>query len=349
MAADRHCGTAVMSSMTTSVAPAVGVSRSSWTRASIGFVIAEIAGCLIAWLASPLSLSLALQATIEAIFAVSIGFFVRQLGRVSFGHAAFYGVAAYLMALLLKNTSWSGELVVLTALAVPTVLAFLMGLLIARIPGVAHAMITLAIGQAVYEVLYKWRELTNGDDGVSASLPKTLFGFDSAMFQHGLSMFLICWTALLLILVGLMVVVRSPFGQLTEAIRENAKRAQFLGYAISQPRAINYAISGFVASCAGVLFFLYNGFVSPGLLHWSWSGTGLIMAIIGGPMLLWGPAFGAFIYFVIKETAGDATELWPAIVGGVLIAVTVWMPQGTAPTLMTLWGRVWGVRSDAGP
>lgn len=331
-----------MSTVTTSIAPPSGVAPTSWTKAILAGVAAEAVGILIAWVASPLTVSLGVQATIEAIFAVSIGFFVRQLGRVSFGHAAFYGTAAYMMALLLKNTTWPGELVVLCALVVPTVLAFLMGLLIARIPGIAHAMITLAVGQAIYELFYKWRELTNGDDGLSASLPNSLFGLHASVFQDGVSMFILCWSTLLVILIGLMVVVQSPFGQLTEAIRENARRAQFLGYAVSLPRAINYAISGFVASCAGILFFLYNGFVSPGILHWSWSGTGLVMAIIGGPTLLWGPAFGALIYFVIKEKAGDATELWPAIVGGVLIVVTVWMPQGAAPSLMKLWDRLRG-------
>lgn len=308
--------------------------RNSWLTHSAALVIypvAAVAGAALPFfVGSSLMLSLSLQAIIEAIFAVSIGFLLRQNGRISFGHAGFFGAAAYIAALLFKNTSLPGEVAILLALAIPTLIAFLLGLLIVRIPGIAHAMITLAVGQAMYEIAYKWRELTNGDDGLSASLPRTLFGLSGSVYQDPQIMFVVCWLVAIAILFGLTLVARSPFGQLSEAIRENAERARFIGYETTLPRALIYAMTGFVAAAAGTLFMLYNGFVSPGILHWSFSGTGLIMAIIGGTKYIWGPALGAVVYFIIKEVAGDATELWPAIVGGILILVTLCIPQGLA-------------------
>lgn len=321
-----------------------GVGYAEWLPAPRYFVaaavIAVIGTVVPFFVGSDITLSLSLQAIIEGIFAVSIGLILLQNGRISFGHAGFFGSAAYLSALFFKNTALPGEISVLLALAVPTVIAFLLGLLIVGIPGIAHAMITLAVGQALYEIAYKWRDLTNGDDGLSTKVPKTLFGLSDTVFQTPRSMFIICWLTLVLVLVGLTILVRSPFGQLTSAIRENAERARFIGYETTMPRAIIYAISGFVAACAGVLFTLYNGFVSPGLLHWSLSGAGLIMTIVGGAKVIWGPALGAIILFAIKEQAGKATEIWPAIVGTILLVVTLWIPQGIAPSLVTASRRL---------
>lgn len=289
--------------------------------------------------ASSLLLSLALQAIIEAIFATSVGILIKQNGRISFGQAGFYGAAAYIAALIVERDLASPELAIVLALVIPTALAFVLGLLIVKIPGIAFAMVTLAIGQALYEVAYKWRPITNGDDGLAFSLPDTVFFLDSDIFLSPGSMFVVCWCVFVLVLFGYAWLSRSPFGQLTEAIRDNPERAQFIGYSITLPRALIYAFAAFVAACAGVLFSLYNGFVSPSIAHWSFSGAGLIMAIIGGPRLIWGPALGAIVYFWIKEVAGDYSDAWPAFVGAILIAVTLLIPSGFGGLLVSLFDR----------
>ena len=161
-------------------------------------------------------------------------------------------------------------------------------------------------------------------------------------------MFVICWIVLVLVVFGLFLLVRSPFGQLTEAIRENEERARFLGYQTVVPRALTFAISALIGAIAGTLFALYNGFVSPESLHWSLSGSALIMAIVGGTRLLWGPALGAVVYFFFKDVAGDLTEHWPAMIGLMLIAVTVALPMGISGALTKLLDRIRpaGVRRD---
>lgn len=290
--------------------------------------------------ASVLLISLMTQAVIGAIMATGVGLLFRQNGVISFGHAAFYGTAAYIIGLSLRHSLLPVELAILAALIIPALMAFLLGLVIVRIPGVAFAMLTLAVGQALYEFALKARAVTGGDDGFAISFPSQILGVSIRTFQHPSSMFAICWVLLIVILLLLQVFARSPLGRLTVAIRENEERARFIGYRTVVPRALVYAASALVASAAGVLAALYNGFVAPNVLHWSLSGSALIMAIVGGPRYLWGPAIGAVIYFFVKDFAGNLTEHWPAIIGIMLIATTLMLPNGVSGALVWLVAAV---------
>ena len=329
--------------MSDAVASERAVTRSPPSRhaLSAGLAVAAIlAGVLIAaTIRSNLMMTLLTQAIITGILATGVGFLIRQNGVVSFGHAAFYGVACYVIALAMKHGVMRAEFAIVLALALPTALAFLLGLVIVRIPGVAFSMLTLAVGQAFYEFAMKARQVTGGEDGFSVNLPSTIFGIETALFQSPHSMFMISWGMLAMTILLLTVVATSPFGRLTAAIRENEERARFVGYATVLPRALVLTLSAFVTAVAGVLFTLYNTFVSPDVLHWSLSGSALIMAIIGGPRLVWGPALGAIIFFFAKDMAGDVTEHWQGIIGVILIVVMVVLPAGLGGALTRLWRR----------
>jgi len=316
-------------------APAAGVTGSQARPASVRMLVATslllAAGVAVPLLiGSQLLLTLMTQAVIYAILATAIGFLIRQNGLTSFGHAAFFGIAVYLLALNGKLDAMPVELAVLAGIALPAAFAFLAGLIIVRLPPLAFSMITLAVAQSLHELMLRWRELANGDDGMPVRLPSTLFGFDIELFQSPSTMFVVCWSALVLVVLGLAVLSRSHFGVLTVAIRENEERARYIGYQTLVPRAIVFAVSGAIGGLAGVLFALYNAFVTPGVLHWSLSGEALIMAVIGGTTSVWGPALGAMIFFVVKDAVGDLTEHWPAIIGATLIVVTVMLPHGVS-------------------
>lgn len=286
--------------------------------------------------ASTLALTLLTQATINAILATSVGFLFRQNGLTSFGQAAYFGLSAYIIAVNGRFGFVSAEVAILMALVIPPAIGFLFGLLIVRLPHLAFSMLTLAIAQAVHEIFLKWREVANGDDGLEIKLPNKLFFVDTALFQQPRTMVVVAWVVLVLVILTLALIARSHFGLLTRGIRDNEERARFIGYETLLPRAIIYAISAVISSIAGVLFALYNGFVSPGILHWSLSGEALIMAFIGGPKLIWGPMLGAGIFFIMKDVAGDYTEHWPAIIGITLMLVTVLIPNGIAGSLLQL-------------
>jgi len=299
-----------------------------------------VAGCFVPLVVtSPLTLSLLTQALIGALLATGVGFLVRQNGMVSFGHALFYGLAGYIFGVTVMRGYLPIELALAAALVVPTLLAFLLGLVITRIPGVAFGMLTLACAQAFYEMALKVRGLANGDDGLAITFPPRVFGLDVATFQDPHAMFVVCWVMLMLVLGGLWLLMRSPFGLLTAAIKTNEERARFIGYETLLPRAAIFALSALLAALAGVLATFYNAFISPDMLHWTLSGSALIMAIIGGTAAVWGPALGAIVFFFIKEIAGDATEHWPAVIGVILIVVTVFVPSGLSGLLARLVAR----------
>lgn len=320
---------------------------SNSTVAATIAVLAILAGAAGSFLIqSNLLMTLMTQAVISAILATGVGFLIRQNGAVSFGHAAFYGLACYAIALAPKLGLTNPEAAIVLALLLPPTIAFLLGLVIVRIPGVAFSMLTLAVGQAFYEFAMKARHATGGEDGLAVNLPSTLFGVATSWFQRPQSMFVICWIVLVVTVFGLSVLVRQPFGRLTAAIRENEERARFIGYETVIPRALVFALSAFVVAVAGVLFTLYNTFVSPDVLHWSLSGSALIMAIIGGPKLIWGPALGAIILFFAKDIAGNVTEHWQGIIGLILIVVTVMLPIGVGGALAR-FGWSWRKKADA--
>lgn len=195
----------------------------------LGFLVVllafAVAGCALPFVVkSQLFLTLMTQAAINAVLATGVGFLVRQSGNVSFGHAAFFGLSAYATALLIKF-GLPAEAAIVLAVLLPTLFALALGVVIVRVTGVAFSMLTLAVAQAFHELVLKWRELANGDDGMAIAFPSRVFGIDMATFQQPASMFLISWMTLVAIILGLWLLQRSHFGTLTLAIRENEERA----------------------------------------------------------------------------------------------------------------------------
>jgi branched-chain amino acid transport system permease protein len=281
-------------------------------------------------------LSLVTQSLIYAVFAIGVGLLLRQNGMVSFGHALFFGVSGYSVGIILQLQLMPAELAILLTLTGLTAFAFVMGLVIVRVPGVAFGMLTLAIGQMFFLTASRSRGLTGGADGMSIEWPSTLFGVAASQLLKPSAMFLVCWTALVLVIFLLSLLLRSRFGSITEAVRDNEERARFIGIRTLMPRAAVYALSAAVTGLAGVLSALNTGFVSPENLHWSLSGVGLMMVVVGGYKVLWGPALGAVVYFMAKDILGDFANHWMAIFGVALITVIVFSPTGIAGALQRL-------------
>lgn len=288
-------------------------------------------------IASNLVLSLMTQATILAIFALGVGLLLRQNGMVSFGHALYYGTAGYVVAILLTTRIVSVELAIAAAILGLSAFAFIIGLVVVRVPGVAFSMLTLALGQMAYLTASRSRGLTGGADGMSVEWPSTLFGLSSAAIVQPASIFTLAWTVLVLLLFLLAVVLRGRFGSITEAIRDNEERARFIGINTVVPRAALYAMSAAVTAIAGVLASLNTGFVSPESLHWSLSGMTLMMVVVGGTRVLWGPAFGAAVFFLAKDMLGEHAQHWMAAFGIALIVIVVFAPEGLSGLIHRLW------------
>ena len=281
-------------------------------------------------------LSLFTQAIIYAIFAIGIGVLLRQNGMVSFGHALYFGGAGYGIGILLQAQLMPAELAIVLTLVGLTALAFVIGLIIVRVPGIAFGMLTLAIGQMAFLMASRARGVTGGADGMNIDWPSTLFGLSQSVLLKPANMFLLCWSVLVLVLLALALLLRSRFGSITEAVRDNEERARFIGITTLLPRASVYALSALVTGVAGILSSLNTGFVSPENLHWSLSGMTLMMVVVGGARALWGPALGAVVYFLFKDILGDYATHWMSIFGLALISVIVFSPHGIAGALQRL-------------
>ncbi|MDR3451470.1 MAG: branched-chain amino acid ABC transporter permease [Rhodoferax sp.] len=300
-------------------------------------VVALIAGAaLTLGIGSATFLSLLTQATVYAIFALGLGLLLRQNGMASFGHALFFGTAGYIVAILLQLKAVPAEAAMVLAVLGLTLFAFVLGLVIVRVPGIAFGMLTLAVGQMFYLSASSSRGLTGGADGMNIDWPNTLFGFSTSTMLRPANMFLICWVVLIVCVAGLALVLRGRFGAITEAVRDNEERARFIGIRTLLPRAALFALSAGITSVAGVLSALNTGFVSPESLHWSVSGVALMMVVVGGYKALWGPALGAVVYFLAKDILGDYANHWMAIFGIALITVIVFSPTGIAGALERL-------------
>jgi branched-chain amino acid transport system permease protein len=302
------------------------ISISTATALAFGAVVASA-------VASGTVLSLFTQATIYAVFAIGVGLLLRQNGMVSFGHALFFGCTGYAVGIILQMQLMSAELAIFATLGGLLTIAFAMGLVMVRVPGVAFGMLTLAVGQMFFLTASRSRGLTGGADGMNIEWPSTLFGVPMSLLTKPASMFVLCWTTLVVVLLLLSLLLHTRFGSITEAVRDNEERARFVGIRTLLPRAAVYALSALVTGLAGLLSALNTGFVSPENLHWSLSGVALMMVVVGGYKALWGPALGAVVYFLAKDILGDFASHWMAIFGVALITVIVFSPTGIAGIL----------------
>jgi branched-chain amino acid transport system permease protein len=191
-------------------------------------------------------------------------------------------------------------------------------------------MCTIAFGQVFYFIAFQWFSLTNGDDGVSAwhRMPLDL-GFttidilnsSNAFYYFVLAVFAACVAAMAFLL-------RSPFGRTLIAIRENERRARFLGIPVDAHIWMSWVISCFFVSVAGTLFALMNNFVDPRAMRWDQSGTFVIMTVLGGMRSFWGPLIGSAIYLVLQDYISSHTENWMSFIGAFFVLIVLFFPRG---------------------
>ena len=278
-----------------------------------------------------------------AMLALSIGFLARHLGLISLGHTAFYGSAAYLVGISATHWGWSPVMAALFGLAGGTVLALLMALLVVRSSGMGFLMLTLAFGQALYQLSIQQVAIpyTGAFDGLQISYGSnaSFLGLSVSRMMNAALFWPVVWTALVLCTVGLWIVGRSKFGTILEGIRENEERMRFSGYNTYWPRVLAFTISGLVASLAGVMFALNAAYVSPEVLSFLKAGDSLIAAIIGGLGVLLGPVLGAMLYIVAQSQLNQSGNLH-LYMGALLVIVLMFLPGGILGGLSSLRRRV---------
>ena len=267
---------------------------------------------------------------VYALAAMALNFLLGYTGVLSFGHAAYFGLGAYGTAMTIKYLYPSTPVGMLVGVAVSTAAAALIGPMIVRLRGVYFAMCTIAFGQVFYFIAFQWRSGTGGDDGVSAWHRMPLdFGIGRIDILNNPAAFYYFAVAIFAASAALMAfLLRSPFGRTLVAIRENERRARFLGIPVDRHIWISWVISCAFAGLAGTLFALMNNFVDPRALRWDQSGDFVIMAVLGGMRSFWGPLIGAAIFLVLQDYISSHTENWMSFIGLFFVLVVLFFPRG---------------------
>jgi branched-chain amino acid transport system permease protein len=292
-----------------------------------------VALCALAPFMPPYTLTLITEALIFGLFAMSLDLMVGYTRLYSFGHAAAYGLGAYATALMLLHFQLPLPLGILAGVALSVVVAVPIAWICTKSTGVSFAMLTLAFAQLGYAMLYRFKDVTGGSDGIGG-IPRPPGPFGLAVFQGKLGYFYLVVCCLIGSYLLCRTLVRSPFGAVLAGIRENEPKMRALGY---NTRAYKWAVvvvAYAFGSLAGALYTPFAGFVAPELFFWLVSGRVLIMVVVGGAGTLIGPIIGGAFFLVLEHELSEATELWPLIFGAVFIAFVMLAPEGIWGLLM---------------
>jgi branched-chain amino acid transport system permease protein len=310
---------------------------SQWLRYAGAAVALLLLATLPSWVGNSYYINIASQVLLFAVFALALNVLVGYAGLVSLGHAGLFAIAGYAAALLLR--AGFGHLFAdVAALAITLVAAAVYGVLALRATGIGFLMITLALGQIVWGVAYRWAGLTNGDNGVNVSTRPAPFGISLA---NAPAFYFATLVVFILALATMAVFVRSPFGATLRGTRDQARRMSALGYNVWLIRFLAIMFSGFWTGVAGLLFIYYNQFISPQVSALTTSAEVLLMVISGGTATVFGPIAGAAIVVIMKNVVSAYVVRWNLVLGVIFVIIITFMPEGLVPGSVRLCRFGW--------
>lgn len=278
--------------------------------------------------------ALAVNIMIFGLYAVGFNLVFGYTGMLSFGHAAFLGVGAYGcgVAISVFDINW------VLAIAIGTVLAgavaMVVGALAIRTRGIYFAMVTLALAQCVYYILYQWSDLTGGEDGLrGVSVQKiNLFGIELNMLDPLTKYYVM----LVFVAVALWIfsrILESSFGAVLEAVRENENRARACGYDTARTKWLAFVLSGMFCGLAGALYAIHLSIVPIETAHYLISGEAVMMALLGGMGTFFGPFIGAGMFLLLQDVLSAEVEYWQFFTGAIFVIFVLFFPRG-------VWGSI---------
>ena len=240
-------------------------------------------------------------------------------GLLSFGHAMFWGLGGYIVAIGLIKLGLGFPLSILLSLTILVLTALGTGYISLRHTEIYFAMLTLALSQLAYAIMLKWRSLTGGDEG--------LYGIPRPLGTITHYYYLVLLVSLVTLL-AVWLVLRSPIGLAFQTIRDNPSRAETIGYNVRRLRLLSFLISGIVTGIAGIMYVPLEGAITPEALYWTFSAEIVFMALLGGTRAFLGPFIGGIVYVFIRDYAMDITEYWLFVMGVILALLVYLLPDG---------------------
>lgn len=303
------------------------MNRVFWVTSAVIFALFLV----LPYVLMPYYLGLTAKMLIFALFAMSLDLLLGYTGLASLGHAAYFGVAAYTVSLLILRAGFGSGVVFPLAILAAAVTGALFAPLCLRARGSYFLMITFALSQVLWSVAFGWRSLTNGDDGMpGVPRPHFIWSFASNEAFYYFVLVVVGLSSLVLV-----AIVRSPFGRALKGIRESESRMAALGYDVWRHQFVAFVLAAAFAGIAGALYAYSNRFVGPEYLYVIQSAEALIMVILGGAGTLIGPAIGAGLIVFLEDFVSSMTQHWVLVLGVIYVLVTLFAPRG----LIGLWAQ----------
>jgi branched-chain amino acid transport system permease protein len=278
--------------------------------------------------------ALAVNMMIFGLYAVGFNLIFGYTGMLSFGHAAFLGVGAYGCGVAISVYGINWMLAIAIGILLAGGVAMVVGALAIRTRGIYFAMVTLALAQCVYYILYQWSDLTGGEDGLRGVSVQTvtLGGFELDMLNPLTKYYV------MLVFVGFALwifsrILESPFGAVLEAIRENENRARACGYDTLRTKWLAFVLSGMFCGLAGALYAIHLSIVPIETAHYLTSGEAVMMALLGGMGTFFGPFIGAGMFLLLQDVLSAGVEYWQFFTGAIFVIFVLFFPRG-------VWGSI---------
>jgi branched-chain amino acid transport system permease protein len=277
------------------------------------------------------------EMVIFSVFAIGFNLLLGYTGILSFGHAAYFGLAGYTMALLLIHSHLPLWAAMLAGVLAAGVAAVIIGLLIIRKAGIYFAMLTIAFGQMFFFVAMRWKSVTGGEDGLSDIPRKTLFGIDlSSPVRFYYFTAVVCLAAA----VVAWRVINSKFGEVLRAIRENEARCAAIGYDVRRYKLASFVIAALFAAVSGTLYVLLLRYAFPQTMDWIRSGNVVVMSLVGGLGTFSGPIVGASLITFLNNYISFHTKYWQLVMGAVFVVFVLFFPRGIAGYVLEARRRI---------
>jgi branched-chain amino acid transport system permease protein len=292
------------------------------------------------WMTGIYYVNVASQILFYAIFALGLNVLAGYGGLVSLGHAGLFGVTAYATGYMLQ-LGFGHTVSIIAALIIGLVAMAIYAMLSLRSTGIGFIMITLALGEILWGLAYRWISLTGGDNGLSLKARPEPFGFslaDANTFYYA------TLVVFLFSLAVMTIFVRSPLGAALMGTRDQPRRMNALGYHVWAIRFYACIFSGLLTAVSAILFVYYTQFISPQTLALTSSAEVLLMVISGGAGTLLGPIVGSALVVVVKTVVSGFIERWNFLLGAIFVAIVILMPEGLVPGSVRLWRMAWRKR-----
>jgi branched-chain amino acid transport system permease protein len=304
--------------------------KKSWINRGWWLILLILIGLIAPQVISEFYLLILGEALIMSLFALSFNLLFGYMGQLPFGQAAFYGLGGYGMAMLLIKFHVNFWLSFVIGIGIAALIGLIVGLFCVRLRGIYFSILTLAFGQLIFVVIYKWHDFTGGDDGIQGVFPPEFLKDPTAYYYFIFLVFAISAFILWRI-------IHSPFGYTLQAMRENSERTEFLGVPIARYQLTAFVISAAFAGLAGALWAPFYRSVAPSTLMWIKSGEPVMATILGGAGLFFGPVLGTFLITFIHAYLLGFTHFWPIIMGTLILIVIFLLPGGILGFIKEKW------------